>query len=68
MAEPEYVFLTSTFPLGKMNKNGDIYTFENFSVLPSSITFEHKVSKEDYQKYVDGQLKFICSMECKYNG
>lgn len=66
MDEPEYVFLTSTFPLGKINKNGDIYTFENFSVLPSSITFEHKVSREDYQKYQQS-VKIICSMECKYN-
>lgn len=65
--EPEYVFLTSIFHLGKINKNGDVYTFENFSVLPSSIVFEHKTPKEDYQRYLDGQLKFIGSMECRYN-
>lgn len=67
-AEPEYVFLKSEFQLGKVNKNGDVYTFENFSVLPSSIIIEHMVPKEDFEKMLRGEQKWAVSMECLFNG
>jgi hypothetical protein len=57
--------LTATFHLGKINKNGDILNIANFPVNSGTITLEHKVSKEDFEKYMNSKYKDVISMECK---
>lgn len=68
MSDP-YI-LTATFPLGTINKNGDVFTFQNISGFPiesGAIVFTHVVSKEVFQKYVEDGKNWYVSMECLFD-
>ncbi len=66
----EHFVLKSFFPVGVINKNGDVITFDNYNDFPiesGTIIFSHVVPKHVYDKFMENsEDKLYVSMECKY--